>query len=119
MRRHTLLAFFCIFFLAVAATAFGQAGCNFNIAGDWESTAPGQAGPNLYHFTANGAVTAFSNATKDEEPQKLGRAQYRLAETQNSRTLEFKLTPGMGCFPWHAGKMEITHVDQASFTTMS
>src|SRR5437899_9407975 len=82
MRRHTFMAFVCIFFLAAAGTIFGQAGCNFTITGDWESTAPGHAGRNLYRFTADGAVTAFSSSAKGEEPQKLGRTEYRLVDTQ-------------------------------------
>lgn len=118
MRRHTLLAFFCIFFLA-AATAFGQAGCNFNIAGDWEATAPGHTGPNLYRFTPDSMVTAFSIGAKGEELRKMGQARYFLVETQNSRVLEFKAAPGTGGFPWQAGKMGITHVNQAGFTTVS
>jgi hypothetical protein len=118
MRRHTLLAFFCIFFLA-AATAFGQAGCNFNITGDWESTAPDQAGSNLYHFTADGTVIAFSSAAKGEEPQKLGKARYRLVDTQTFRGLEFKPVAETGVFPLPAGKIEITQMNQASFTTVS
>src|SRR5689334_4978921 len=53
MRRHTLLAFFCIFFLATAATVFGQAGCNSNkessqyyvVLAAHRGTRPHQGGP--------------------------------------------------------------------------
>jgi hypothetical protein len=117
MKRHISLAFVCMFFLVAAGTGFGQAACNFNIAGDWESTAPNHSGTNLYRFTPEGIVTVFSSAGKGEESQELGRAKYQLIDTQNSRTLEFK--PARGTFPWDAAKMEITHVDQASFITVS
>jgi hypothetical protein len=117
MKRHISLAFVCMFFLVAAGTGFGQAACNFNIAGDWESTAPNHGGTNLYRFTPEGIVTVFSSAGNGEESQELGRAKYRLIDTQNSRTLEFK--PAQGTFPWDAAKMEITHVDQASFITVS
>jgi len=117
MRRHTSLVFTCIFFLAAAGTVFGQAGCNFNIAGDWEATAPGHTGPDLYRFTSDGMVTVFSTAVKGEEPQKLGKATYRLQEAQSARTLEFK--PETRAFPWQAVQMEITQVGRASFTTLS
>lgn len=117
MRRHTFLVFTCIFFLAAAGTLVGQAGCKFNIAGDWEATAPGHTGPDLYRFTPDGMVTVFSTAAKGQEPQKLGTAKYRLHEAQAARTLEFK--PETRAFPWHAVKMEITQEDRASFTTLS
>jgi hypothetical protein len=53
MRRHTLMAFFCIFFLATAATAFGQAGCDskkessqyYVVLAAHRGTPPHQGGP--------------------------------------------------------------------------
>src|SRR5947199_5934249 len=119
MRRHTSLVFVCIFFLAAVGKVFGQAGCSFNIAGDWESTSPGHTVSNLYRFTSDGLVTIFSSAARGEEFRKLSSVKYRLVDTQNSRTLEFKPAHETGAFPWHAGRMEITHVDQTSFTTVS
>jgi len=119
MRRHTLLMFLCIFFLAATGTTFGQAGCKFNITGDWEATAPGHTEPNLYRFTADGMVIVFSAVEKGEERQKLGRARYRLEDAQSARTLEFKPASATGAFPWHAAKMEISHVGRASFTTVN
>ena len=117
MRRHTSLVFTCIFFLTASGSVFGQAACNFNIAGDWEATAPGHAGPDLYRFTPDGTVTVFPAPVKGEESPKLGKAKYRLQEAQTVTTLEFK--SGTSSFPWHAVKMEITHEDRASFTTLS
>src|SRR5437867_3710452 len=76
MKRHISLAFVCMFFLVAAGTGFGQAACNFNIAGDWEATAPNHSGTNLYRFTPEGIVTVFSSAGKGEESQELGRAKY-------------------------------------------
>jgi hypothetical protein len=119
MRRHTSLVFACIFLLAAAGTIFGQAGCNFNIAGDWEATAPGHAGPNLYRFTADGMVTVFSNAAKGKEPQKLGKAKYHFQDAQTVRTLEFKSPSGTDAFPWRVAKMTVTQADRGSFTTVN
>lgn len=119
MTRRTSFLFACIFLLATAGMAFGQAGCDFNIAGDWESTAPGQAAPTLYHFTPDGMVTVFSTPAQGGEPRKLGRAAYRVVNAQASRTLEFKPVRGAGAFPWGHAKLEITRMDQAGFTTMN
>src|SRR5215475_2338102 len=90
MRRHTSLVFLCIFLFAEAGTVFGQAGCEFDITGDWEAIVPGHAGPDLYRFTADGMVTILSAVAKGEERQKMGRAKYRLEDAPNARTLEFK-----------------------------
>src|SRR5215475_11233037 len=119
MRRHTLLIFLCIFFLAAAVTVCGQAGCKFNITGDWEAIAPGHQRPSLYRFTADGMVTVFSTVEKGEAPQKLGRAKYRLEDAQNAMTLEFKPASTTGVFPWHPAKMEISQAGRGSFTTVS
>ena len=119
MRRHTLPMFLCIFFLATAGAVFGQTGCKFNIAGDWEATAPGHAGPSLYRFTSDGMVIVFSAVVKGEERQKLGRAKYLLEDAQSARTLEFKAASASGAFPWHAAKMAISQVGRASFTTVN
>jgi hypothetical protein len=119
MRRHTFLAFVCIFFLATAGTVFGQAGCNFNIAGDWEATAPGHVIPDLYRFTSDGTVTVFSVPANGEEQHKLGSARYRLEDAQTSKTLEFKSATGTRAFPWGTAKLEINQVDHTSFTTVS
>ena len=118
MKRHISLAFACIFFLVSTGAVFGQA-CNFSIAGDWEAIAPNQAGPSLYRFTTEGTVIIFSNAATGEKPRELASSKYRLIDTDNIRTLEFKPAPGTASFPWGAAKMEINHVDQASFTTVS
>jgi hypothetical protein len=53
MRRHTLLIFFCIFFLATATTVFAQAGCNpqkesgqyYVVLAAHRGTPPHQGGP--------------------------------------------------------------------------
>ena len=118
MTRHASLLVVCIFLLAAAGITFGQAGCGFSLAGDWESTAPGQAAPNLYHFTPDGMVTVFSSSAKGEEPRKLGSATYRLKDAQTSKVLEFRPLPGKDAFPWGAAKMEITRADRASFTVV-
>jgi len=117
MGRHTFLAFICIFLLAVAGTVSGQAGCKFNIAGDWEATVPGNARPDLYRFTGDGMVTALSTGARGEESQKLGVAKYRLQEAQTGRILEFKASGTE--FPWRTTKMEITQIGRASFTTLN
>ena len=119
MKRRPSLVLVCIFFLAAVTTVFGQAECSFNIAGDWEATAPRHAGTNLYRFTTDGTVIIFSNAVTGEEPRELSRAKYHLTGANNSRTLEFKPEPRTAAFPWGATKMEVSHVDQASFITMS
>jgi hypothetical protein len=120
MKRQPSLAFVCIFFfLAAVRTVFGQAECSFNIAGDWEATAPKHAGTNLYRFTTDGTVIMFSNARPGEERRELSRAKFHLIDTNNSRTLEFKPAPGSATFPWDGAKMQVTHVDQASFITLS
>lgn len=119
MKRHTSLVFICIYFLAAAGTALAQAGCNFNIAGDWEATAPGHAGPDLYHFNADGTVNVFSISANGEKQRKLGSADYRLEGAQASKTLLFKPAAGTRAFPWGPAKMEITRVDHAGFTTVS
>src|SRR2546423_13124665 len=108
MKRHMSLISLVILLLATAVLGFGQAGCEFNIAGDWEATVPGQAASNLYRFSSDGTVTVFSSAVKGQEPQKLGRAAYRLDGRQSSRMLEFRPIPGAGIFPWGSTKMEIT-----------
>jgi hypothetical protein len=119
MKRHMSLIGCVITILAMAAPGLGQAGCEFSIAGDWESTSPGQDGPNLYRFGSDGSVTAFSRAANGAELHKLGRATYKLQGSQTARTLEFRPERGTGIFPWGAAKMEITRVDQASFTAVS
>jgi hypothetical protein len=119
MKRHTSFLLVCIFFLATVEMASSQAGCAFDISGDWESAAPGQSGSNLYRFTPDGMVTVFSIPPKGEGPQKLGRAGYHLLDGQTSKTLEFKPVPGMGAFPWSPAKLEITRTDRASFTAAS
>lgn len=118
MRRHTLLVFFCIFILA-AATAFGQAGCNFTIAGDWESTAPGHAGPDLYRFSTDGVVTVFSIPANGKEQHKLGSATYHVEDGQAPKTLQFRPAAGTHTFPFSHSKMEITRIDRTGFTTVS
>jgi hypothetical protein len=119
MKRQPSLVFVCIFLLAAVRTAFGQAECSFNITGDWEATAPKHAGTNLYRFTTDGTVFIFSNAVTGEKSRELSRARYHLIDRKNSRMLEFKPAPGASAFPWGAANMEVTHVDQASFITVS
>lgn len=119
MKRHTLLVFTCIFLLAAAGTVFGQAGCNFNIAGDWEATAPGHTGPDLYRFSTDGMVAVFSISASGKEQRKLGSATYRVEDGQALKTIQFKPASGARTFPWSQAKMEITRIDRAGFTTMS
>jgi hypothetical protein len=119
MKRHTFLVFICIFFLAVAGTVFGQAGCNFNMAGDWEATAPGHTEPYLYRFSTDGVVAVFSIPASGKEQRKLGSATYRIENGQASKTLQFRPAAGARTFPWSQAKMEITRIDRAGFTTMS
>lgn len=117
MKRYMSLLFsFVIMSLITVAPGFGQAGCEFSVSGDWESMAPGQSSPNLYRFGSDGIVTAFSTAIKDQEPQKLGQARYKLQNSSMERTLEFRPLSGDGAFP---SKLEITQIERTSFTAMS
>ena len=118
MSGHTSVAFVWIFLLSAVATISGQEGCKFNIAGDWEVTVPGHARPDLYRFSGNGVVTAFSTAARGEETRKLGTAGYRLQDAQAGKILEFKSASGAG-FPWRTVKLEITQIDRTSFTTVN
>jgi hypothetical protein len=119
MKQHMYVIGCVISILVMVVPGSGQTGCEFNIAGDWESTSPGQAGPNLYKFSSDGSVIAFSRGANGMELHKLGQATYKLQDSRGARTLEFRPESGTGIFPWGGAKMEIMHVDHASFTAMN
>jgi hypothetical protein len=119
MKRQIFLISFPIILLATSAFGFGQAGCGFNITGDWESTAPGQAGPRIYRFSPDGVVSVFSDAAKGQQPHTLGRAAYRLDNSQAPKVLEFRPIRGEGAFPWGSAKLDVARFDGASFTVVS
>jgi transposase-like protein len=114
---YSLVSLFTVLFIA-AAMGFAQTGCEFRVAGDWESTAPGESIPHLYRFAQDGTVTAFTGLRSGQR-KKLARAAFNLESPQDPKTLEFKSIPGGGSFPWGPGKTEITHFDSRQFTLKS
>src|SRR5436190_9260250 len=109
----SFISLLTILFMATTL-GFGQ-GCVFNIAGDWETTAPGIVSSNLYHFAPNGIVTVFSPG---ESRRELARAVYKLDNVQAPKTIEFKPIHGVGVFPSGIASMEITHSPNTSFTVV-
>ena len=89
--------------LFMATLGFGQ-GCVFNIAGDWETTVPGTASSNLYHFGPNGIVSVFSLVGPKRE---LARAAYKLDNAEAPKTIEFKRMRGADVFPSGAAAIEV------------
>ena len=107
----SLISLIGILFLA---TTLGSAqGCAVNIAGDWESTIPGKASSNLYHFGPNGIVSVFSLAGPKRE---LARAAYKLDNAEAPKTIEFKRMRGADVFPSGAAAIEVAHSPSTSFT---
>lgn len=102
-----------------ASAVFAQTGCEFTIAGDWETTTQGKAESFLYRFGSDGTVTVFSTQRKTANVQKIGKATYRLLDAKPSRILEFRLVPGGGTFPLGPARMEITHFDRVGFTAVN
>lgn len=105
------------FVLASAALGFSQTGCVFNIAGDWESRAPGDAAPRLYRFASDGTVTVVSNSGAASKPSAAVAAEYKLDDPKSPKSIEFRHAGAPGRFPWGPGALQITGFDDKSFTT--
>lgn len=118
MKRYMSLLFSFFIMSLMVAPGFGQTACDFNLSGDWESTAPGKSVPNLYRFGSDGIVTAFSTST-NHELQKLSQATYKLENSSTGRTLEFRPLAGADASPWSFGKLEITRIERTSFTAVN
>jgi len=113
----SFISFLTILFAAVAM-ASAQAGCEFKIAGEWQSTAPGESGAHIYRFTPDGKVAVFDPQDAHEHRAQ-ATAAFKLEsppDPKDPKTLEFKPVPGGGRFPWGSGKLEVAHFDDGRFT---
>jgi hypothetical protein len=119
MKRQMSLIFLPIILLATTGLGFAQAGCAFDITGDWESTTAGQNGPMLYRFTSDGTVTVFSDAAQGKKPQELSRAKYVLDNAQAPKMLEFRPVRGENRFPLGPSKLSIVRFSSSRFTVAS
>jgi hypothetical protein len=116
--RLTLLTAFLWTNLLLPASSAGQEACRFDIAGVWESTAPGEASPNLYRFAPNGTVTMLSALGTRMEPREMAKAAYKLDNPQAPTTLEFKPATGGRTLPWGVGQWEIVRFGDGAFSVV-
>jgi hypothetical protein len=118
MRLTCRISILLMLSFVLAAIASGQEVCTFNIAGDWESTAPGETARNLYRFTPDGTVTIFSLPAVDGKARETARTAYKLNTPESPKTLEFKAVREPRAFPWGSGRMEILEVADNSLTVV-
>ncbi|HEY6349532.1 MAG TPA: hypothetical protein VI636_09000 [Candidatus Angelobacter sp.] len=64
-------------------------GCQFNIAGTWQSSTHGQMNPTRQHFSANGVMIDLSRNTSGKGPewQVTGKSRYRLDDPKKPKAM--------------------------------
>jgi len=116
MRWICRILFLLMGSLVLASSGSAQEACAFSIAGDWQSTVPGERSPNLYRFAPDGTVRVFSPSAAGRESTEIAKAVYGLDNPRSPKVVEFKPLPGARAFPWGVGRMEIVDVADDSFT---
>src|SRR5262249_35403710 len=116
MRLIYRIVFLLMPSLVLASRGSAQESCTFSIAGDWQSTVPGEPSPKLYRFAPDGTVTVFSSSATRGDSTEIAKAGYGLDNPRSPKALEFKPLPGARAFPWGFGRMEIVDVGDNTFT---
>jgi hypothetical protein len=79
----------CVLFPATIAGQEQQPGCQFNIAGTWQSSTSGQMNPTRARFGSNGVMTELSrnSSGKGHEWEPTGKSSYRLDNPKAPRAM--------------------------------
>jgi hypothetical protein len=108
----------CVLFPATIAGQEQQPGCQFNIAGTWQSSTSGQMNPSRERFGSNGVMTELSlnSSGKGHDWEPTGKSRYKLDNPKAPKAMILTKVEEGGRLSAGA-TLEITTFDDGMFVT--
>ncbi|HEY7402060.1 MAG TPA: hypothetical protein VIB39_00935 [Candidatus Angelobacter sp.] len=119
MKRSAFLLLCLCFSFLMPATIAGQEqpqGCQFNIAGTWQSSTGGQLNPTRERFGSNGVITELSRNSSDEWKAS-GKSRYKLDDPKKPKAMTVTTKGKDGHGPESNTTVKVETFDDGMFVT--